>query len=155
MHALPVIARELRAEARHPFTYGLRLIGAVALMLGAVLVLDVRASAAQQGASLFAWMHGILLAAMVIFGIGRGGYDCNIMPVLCEIAPPELRATGYGLFNCAGTVAGGVVAALAGALKSSIGLGGMLQAAGLLFFVAAILLFRLEIPGYKQRALDQ
>ena len=98
---------------------------------------------------------GLLLAAMVIFGIGRGGYDCNIMPVLCEIAPPELRATGYGLFNCAGTVAGGVVAALAGALKSSIGLGGMLQAAGLLFFVAAILLFRLEIPGYKQRALDQ
>ncbi len=98
---------------------------------------------------------GILLAAMVIFGIGRGGYDCNIMPVLCEIAPPELRATGYGLFNCAGTVAGGVVAAVAGALKSSIGLGGMLQAAGLLFLVAALLLFRLEIPGYKQRALDQ
>ena len=70
------------------------------------------------------------------------------MPVLCEIAPPELRATGYGLFNCAGTVAGGVVAALAGALKSTVGIGGMMQAAGLLFFVAAILLFRLQLPSF-------
>jgi len=92
---------------------------------------------------------GLLLAAMVIFGIGKGGYDCNIMPVLCEIAPPELRATGYGLFNCAGTVAGGVVAAVAGALKSTVGLGSMMQAAGLLFLVAAILLFRLQLPSFE------
>ena len=89
---------------------------------------------------------------MVIFGMGRGGYDCNVMPVLCEIAPPELRATGYGLFNCAGTIAGGVVAALAGALKSSVGLGSMMKAAGLLFLVSAILLFRLEIPGFEHRS---
>jgi MFS family permease len=93
---------------------------------------------------------GIFLAAMVVYGIGRGGYDSNIMPVLCEIAPPELRATGYGLFNCAGTVAGGVVAALAGALKSSVGLGGMMTATGLLLLVSAVLFFRLQLPGYVQ-----
>jgi MFS family permease len=91
---------------------------------------------------------GLLLAAMVIFGIGKGGYDCNVMPVLCEIAPPELRATGYGLFNCAGTVAGGAFAAAAGALKSTVGTGGMMEAAGCFFLVGAVLLFRLELPGY-------
>lgn len=94
----------------------------------------------------------IFLAAMVVYGIGRGGYDSNIMPVLCEIAPPELRATGYGLFNCAGTVAGGVVAALAGALKSSVGLGGMMVATGLLLLVSAVLFFRLELPAYVPSA---
>jgi MFS transporter, Spinster family, sphingosine-1-phosphate transporter len=93
----------------------------------------------------------LLLAAMVIFGLGRGAYDCNIMPALCEIAPPELRATGYGLFNCAGTIAGGVVAAMAGALKSSVGLGGMMVATGLIFIVAAILLFRLEVPSFASQ----
>jgi MFS transporter, Spinster family, sphingosine-1-phosphate transporter len=91
---------------------------------------------------------GLLLAALVIYGIGRGGYECNVMPVLCEIAPPELRATGYGLFNCAGTVAGGVFAAAAGALKSTVGIGGMMQVAGCLFLVAAVFLFRLELPYF-------
>lgn len=90
---------------------------------------------------------GLLLAAMVVFGIGRGGFDCNVMPVLCEIAPRELRATGYGLFNCAGTVAGGVFAAAAGALKSTVGIDGMMEAAGCFFVVAAVLLLRLELPG--------
>jgi len=94
---------------------------------------------------------GLMLAAMVIYGVGRGAYDCNIMPVLCEIAPPEWRATGYGLFSCAGTVAGGVVAALAGALKSSVGLGGMMEATGLLLLVSVALLFRLEIPFATRR----
>ena len=55
--------------------------------------------------------------------------------------------TGYGLFNCAGTIAGGVAAAAAGALKAPVVLGGMMVAAGLLFVVPAALLFGLEIPG--------
>ena len=88
---------------------------------------------------------GFLLAALVVFGIGKGAYDCNCMPVLSQIAPPELRSTGYALFNCAGTIAGGTVAAAAGALKSSVGLGEMMVAAGFLLFIAAAFLLRLEI----------
>ena len=100
---------------------------------------------------------GFLLAALVVFGIGKGAYDCNCMPVLCQIAPPELRSTGYALFNCAGTIAGGAVAAVAGALKSSAGLGRMMVTAGLLLFIAAILLLRLEIgsSGRRSRGIQQ
>jgi MFS family permease len=36
---------------------------------------------------------------MVFFGLGWGFYDCNNMPILCQIAPPEHRATGYGFMN--------------------------------------------------------
>ena len=87
----------------------------------------------------------VLLAALTIFGIGRGSYDCSCMPVLSQIASPELRATGYGVFNFVGTFAGGVSAALAGGLKHTIGLGGAMVAASIVVLAAALLLFRLKI----------
>jgi len=92
---------------------------------------------------------GFLLVALVVFGIGKGAYDCNCMPVLCQIAPPELRSTGYGLFNCLGTIAGGAVSAAGGALKSSVGLGGMMEVAGLLLFIAAAMLLQLKIRSFE------
>jgi len=68
------------------------------------------------------------------------------MPVLCQIARPGLRATGYGFFNFVGTVAGGAIAAAAGAMKSSLGLGGIMEVVGVLLLVGAFLLFRLQLP---------
>lgn len=87
----------------------------------------------------------VLLAALAIFGVGRGSYDCSCMPVLSQIAGPELRATGYGVFNFVGTFAGGASAALAGGLKQTIGLGGAMVAASGVVVLAALLLFRLKI----------
>ena len=82
----------------------------------------------------------VLSIGMVVFGIGRGVYDSNTMPALCGIAPENLRATGYGWFNLIGPLAGGAVAAGAGALKDTIGLGGALAASGALLGLSAILL---------------
>ncbi|MBS1801360.1 MAG: MFS transporter [Acidobacteria bacterium] len=87
----------------------------------------------------------ILLVALVVFGIGRGAYDANCMPVLCQIVRPGLRATGYGFFNFVGTVAGGAIAAAAGAMKSSLGLGGIMEVVGVLLLVGAFLLFCLPV----------
>jgi MFS family permease len=39
------------------------------------------------------------IAAMILFGLGWGLFDCNNMPILCQIARPEHRATGYGFMN--------------------------------------------------------
>ena len=88
----------------------------------------------------------VLTSAMVVFGIGRGMYDCNCMPALCQIARDDLRATGFGLFNFIGPFAGGIVAAGAGALKSTIGIGGALQVAGALLLLSAALLTRIKLP---------
>lgn len=87
----------------------------------------------------------VLLAALTIFGIGRGSYDCSCMPVFSQIANPDLRATGYGVFNFVGTFAGGVSAALAGGLKHTIGIGGAMVTASIVVLIAALLLFRLKI----------
>ena len=41
----------------------------------------------------------VAIAAMILFGLGWGFFDCNNMPILCQIARPEHRATGYGFMN--------------------------------------------------------
>ncbi len=47
----------------------------------------------------WAWSLGAAIVFMVLFGIGWGFFDCNNMPILCQIARPEHRATGYGFMN--------------------------------------------------------
>jgi predicted MFS family arabinose efflux permease len=85
-----------------------------------------------------------LVLALVLFGLGRGFYDCNAMPVLCQVARDDLRSTGYGIFNGAGCVAGGVMAALAGALKSVLGLVVAFQIAAAILCGSAALLWRIR-----------
>jgi MFS family permease len=44
---------------------------------------------------------------LVLFGVGWGFFDCNNMPILCQIVRPELRATGYGVMNLVSISCGG------------------------------------------------
>jgi MFS family permease len=88
--------------------------------------------------------RAVLIAALILFGAGRGFYDCNTMPVLCQIARDDLRSTGYGIFNFAACIAGGVVAAMAGALKNVLGLSGAFEIAAGILFVSGLLLFRIR-----------
>ena len=86
----------------------------------------------------------VLIAGLVVYGVGRGFYECNTMPVFCQIAPDELRSTGYGVFNFGGCVAGGAVAALAGGFKDSLGLSGAFQIAAGIMFVSGLLLLTMR-----------
>jgi MFS transporter, Spinster family, sphingosine-1-phosphate transporter len=86
----------------------------------------------------------LLIPALVIFGLGRGFYDCNTMPVLAQIARSDLRSTGYGIFNLIGTLSGGAIAAAAGILKNIIGLGGVFQLAAILLLISTVMLVRLQ-----------
>ncbi|MBS1874429.1 MAG: MFS transporter [Acidobacteria bacterium] len=79
----------------------------------------------------------ILIAALILFGLGRGLFDCNVMPVVCQVVEPELRATAYGVLNCTSCLGGGAMAMAAGLLKSAIGLGGTLQISGVILAAAA------------------
>lgn len=49
----------------------------------------------------------IAIASLILFGIGWGFFDCNNMPILCQIARPEVRATGYGFMNLVSISCGG------------------------------------------------
>src|SRR6185437_4831663 len=82
-----------------------------------------------------------------VYGFGKGMYDSNVMPVLCQVARPGIRSTGYGIFNMAGCIAGGAVAAIAGALKSSFGLGRTIQVAGILLACAGLALLCIRMKA--------
>ncbi len=49
----------------------------------------------------------VAIVGLVLFGVGWGFFDCNNMPILCQIARPELRATGYGIMNLVSISCGG------------------------------------------------
>jgi MFS family permease len=53
-------------------------------------------------------MLGVAVAFLIVFGLGWGFFDANNMPILCQIARPHLRATGYGIMNLASISCGGV-----------------------------------------------
>lgn len=49
----------------------------------------------------------IAIAGLILFGLGWGFFDCNNMPILCQIVRPEWRATGYGVMNLVSISCGG------------------------------------------------
>ena len=49
----------------------------------------------------------VAVAFLMLFGLGYGFFDCNNMPILCQVARPELRATGYGVLNFVSISCGG------------------------------------------------
>lgn len=53
-------------------------------------------------------MLAVAVAFLILFGAGWGFFDTNNMPILCQIARPHARATGYGLMNLASISCGGL-----------------------------------------------
>jgi len=50
----------------------------------------------------------VAVAFLILFGLGWGFFDANNMPILCQVARPELRATGYGIMNLVSISCGGL-----------------------------------------------
>ncbi len=82
----------------------------------------------------------VLIPGLICFGLGRGFFDCNLMPVACQMVPSNLRASAYGILNFTSAIAGGVMAAAGGAFKDRIGLGAAIQISGALLILAALCL---------------
>jgi len=59
----------------------------------------------------------VAIFGLIAFGLGWGFFDCNNMPILCQIARPELRATGYGIMNLVSISCGGFGDWLFGSLR--------------------------------------
>jgi MFS family permease len=59
----------------------------------------------------------IAIIGLIVFGLGWGFFDCNNMPILCQIARPEWRATGYGIMNLVSISFGGFGDVAFGALR--------------------------------------
>lgn len=144
------------AKAGFTATFYMKAGGFAGLLFGGFLA-DAWAQHSSHGRA-FTQCAGLLLAApflmasgitsntlmlylgMTLFGIGKGIYDGNTMPLLCEGIAPNMRATAFGMLNFAGTFSGGVIAAAAGGLKSNLGLGHTFFGCGVLLLIAGLII---------------
>jgi len=101
-------------------------------------------------ALLFVAHTDILLFAILgltLHGLFRAFTDANMMPVLCMIADPRYRATGYGLLNLCACFVGGVSIYAGGWLRDrGVSLVHLFEFAGcsLLFCIFLLLFIRTE-----------
>ncbi len=89
----------------------------------------------------FADSAAVLLTLLVLFGLGRGLWDCNNMPLFCEVVAPGGRSMAYGIFNLANTLGGGLSVLLIGSLKETVGIGHGLSWLSLLLIMSVVLTF--------------
>jgi len=92
----------------------------------------------------------VAIAFLILFGLGWGFFDSNNMPILCQIARPELRATGYGIMNLVSISCGGFADWGFGALRDRhvplFGIFGVFAS----FAVLSIVLVLLIRPRYVE-----
>ncbi|AHF91795.1 MFS transporter [Opitutaceae bacterium TAV5] len=69
--------------------------------IGMMLFLPALFSVGNAPTLLFA------VVGLIVFGLGWGFFDCNNMPILCQIVRPQWRATGYGIMNLVSISCGG------------------------------------------------
>lgn len=87
----------------------------------------------------------VALAALVLFGLGRGCYDANCMPILRSLVAGRYSATGYGFLNLISCLAGGAMTYVGGALRDAhMPLGVAFQGAAVGLGITAVLLFLLK-----------
>lgn len=85
------------------------------------------------------------ILGLIVFGLGRGFFDANLMPIQRQIADERYSATGYGFLNFIGCTAGGVINYVGGRmLDAGMPLANVFKfsAIGLLF--VALLLFTIR-----------
>jgi MFS family permease len=89
----------------------------------------------------------LAIAGIAVFGLGRGAFDSNQMPLLRQLIDERFSATGYGLLNLIGTTAGGIMVYIGGALMDAqVDLARVFQVAGGALIVASLLLFAIPFP---------
>lgn len=85
------------------------------------------------------------LTGLSLYGLGRGMFDANIMPVLREFVPARASATAYGCVNFVSCVTGGLATYAGGALMDAdIELGVIFRFAALALIVIAAIMFWLR-----------
>lgn len=77
---------------------------------------------------------------LLVYSIARGMLECNSMPLFCSVVPRSRWSTAYGLYNLAGTLAGGLGIFFVGLQKPSWGVGRTLSSMSTLLFIGAVVM---------------
>lgn len=84
----------------------------------------------------------IAIIGLIVFGLGRGFFDANHMPILRQLVNERYSATGYGVLNFVSCAAGGIMIYAGGMMKDAkadLSVVFQLSAGGL--FIVGLMLF--------------
>jgi MFS family permease len=96
------------------------------------------------------------ILGLAVFGLARGFFDANLMPILRELVDRRFSATGYGFLNFISSAAGGAMVYAGGAMKDrQIDLGHVFQGCAAALLVAAVMLLLLRRPQPTRGATDE
>ena len=116
---------------------------------GRVLVPAIGYFVAAPCLFLAATTHALPVAilGLAVFGLGRGFFDANLMPILREVVDQRHSATGYGVLNCIGSAVGGLMAYAGGVLRDRhVDLCYIFQGCAAALLVVAVMLLLVRIP---------
>jgi len=83
----------------------------------------------------------LAIFCFIIYALTKAFSDVNMMPILCMVADPRYRATGYGILNLFSCVVGGIGLYAGGVLRDAeINLSTIYQSAALIMAICLILL---------------
>ncbi len=85
----------------------------------------------------------VAIVGFMVYALTRTFTDANMMPILCLVADPRYRATGYGVLNLFSCIIGGLGLYAGGVLRDAeVDLSRMFQVAAILMLVCAFILYR-------------
>lgn len=88
----------------------------------------------------------LAIIAFCFYSVARSFGDANMMPMLCLVADPRYRATGYGVVNFFSAIIGGLALYMGGVLRDiNIDLSKIYQYAALIMLTCAALLFMVRL----------
>jgi len=92
----------------------------------------------------------IAVAGFMVYALTRTFTDANMMPILCLVADPRYRATGYGVLNLFSCLIGGLGLYAGGVLRDAqVELGLLFQLAAGLMLVCAFILYKIKPNGVE------
>jgi len=87
----------------------------------------------------------LAVAGFMVYALTRTFTDANMMPILCLVADPRYRATGYGVLNLFSCIIGGLGLYAGGVLRDAeVDLSLMFQVAAGLMLICAFILYKIK-----------
>ncbi len=76
---------------------------------------------AAPGLLVLAWSGALIpsLVGLSLYGIARGFFDANRMPIVRQLVDERYSATAYGFLNLVGCITGGVMTYVGGSLRDA------------------------------------